>query len=325
MIKKINIGLLGYGTVGSGVDKILRENKSHIAESIYRQTGQTIELVVKRILVRDLEKYGDKADGRFTDKADEILEDEEIDIICELIGGEDYARDLILKSFKLGKHVVTANKMAIFKSQGLLEEKAIEEGVYFNYEASVAGVIPIIRAIEESLIADRITEISGILNGSTNYILTQLEEGREYDEVIAEAKAEGYLEADPSSDLKGEDPMYKLGILGYLATGEYPKEEDIFLEGIEHITREDLETAKDKGATIKLIASLKREAGELVYRVSPELVYEDNPLYMVRNTTNAVLLSCENSGEFSFTGRGAGSLETATAVIGDLVAIAKKI
>lgn len=325
MVKKINIGLLGYGTVGSGVDKILRENKAYLADKIHRQTGQVVDLVVKRVLVRDLDSYKDVADDRFTDNLQDILDDGDIDIICELIGGEDFARDLILESFKLGKHVVSANKMAIFKSQGLLEEEAVKAGVHFNYEASVAGVVPVIRAIEESLIADRILEVSGILNGSTNYILSQIEEGRDYEDVVAEAKKEGYLEADPSSDLKGEDPLYKLGILAYLATGAYPKEEDIYLEGIEDIGLEDLEKAKEKGATIKLLGSFKRDGENLTYRVAPEWVYKDSDFYSVRNTTNAVLLKCENSGEVFFTGRGAGSLETATAVIGDIVSIAKKI
>ncbi len=325
MKKKIGIGLLGFGTVGRGVYTILKDNGSLITERLKTQTGEDYEIEIKRILVRNLDKYGSALGSIGTNKINDILNDDSINIVVEVMGGQEAAIDYMKKAMAAKKHVVTANKWALFKEQGALEEYAVEAGVQFRYEASVAGVLPIIRVLKEAMIGDRVEELKGIINGSTNYILTRVAEGEDIDEVIKDSRKLGYLEADASSDLDGYDAKYKLGILCSLITGNYPKANEIERQGISNISSADFQAARDQSARIKLIARISRDGEELTYSIKPEYVYKDEPLYNVNGSLNGIYIKFKNSGDMFLTGKGAGSLETGTAVISDIISIARSI
>lgn len=322
-MKKVNIGLLGFGTVGSGVYHILGENQNIIKERLKKLTGNDFEIAIKKILVRDINKYDEKVKSIMTTEPNDILLDDEIDIICELIGGDDLAITLMKDAIQRKKHVVTANKMAIFTSEGILAKLALENRLAFRYEAAVAGVIPIIRVLEESLISDDVYEIQGILNGSTNFIMTKVSEGLSYDEAVKIASDKGYLEADPTSDVDGFDAMYKLGILTDIITGNFPKESNIDRVGIGSITADQIKSAEEQGQKIKLIARFKNENGKITLSVKPEAVDQSNPLYNVDGSLNGVLLKCKNGGDIFLSGAGAGSRETATSVLGDIITIVR--
>ena len=320
-MKTINIGLLGFGTVGSGVYHILKDHQNLIQRRLKKLTGQDFEIRIKKILVRNMDKHEAQIQKLMTDQPQDILQDEEIDIICELIGGDDLALDLMQEAIARKKHVVTANKMAIFTNRGQLAQAALDQGVAFRYEAAVAGVIPIIRVLEDSLISDDITELQGILNGSTNFILTKVSQGASYEEAMKVASDLGYLEADPTSDVDGYDAMYKLGILASLITGAFPEEATINRLGIGSITSQEISAAAEAGQKIKLIASLKQENGILALSVKPEAIDASNPLYHLDGSLNGVLLKCKNGGDIFLSGAGAGSRETATSVLGDIITI----
>ncbi len=319
----IDIGLLGLGTVGSGVYNILKDDYSLIKDRLKTLTGKDFNIVIKKVLVRDIDKYDSDYRNILTTNINDILEDENIDIICELIGGDTHATDYMNKAIENGKHVVTANKKAIFTSEGQLLKYAKENDVSFRYEGAVAGVIPIIRVVEESFITDDIYELQGILNGSTNFIMTKLKEGLSYEDAINLASEKGYLEADPSSDLEGYDAMYKLGILANLIKGEFPSEENIERIGIDTLSNEYIESVHNDNKKIKYIAKMENINGELKYSIMPEIVDEDNPLYNIDGSLNGILFKSKNGGDIFLSGAGAGSKETAVSVLSDVLTIIK--
>ena len=317
----VQIGILGLGTVGSGVVRILQQN----AEDI--QTRTHCEIHIKGILDRNLHKREEfKGDFLLTDQPSEILEDPEIDIIVEVIGGIEPARTYILEALRQGKHVVTANKDLIALHGHELLDAANEAGRDLYFEASVGGGIPIIAALKESLAANRITSVLGIINGTTNYILTAMaEQGREYSEVLAEAQKLGYAESDPSADVDGLDAARKLAILSSIAFNSRVALKDVFVEGISKVTREDLAYAAELGCTIKLLAIAKHQGDAIEVRVHPAILPLTHPLASVSGVFNAIYVVGDAVGETMFYGRGAGSLPTGSAIISDIMRIARNI
>ncbi|AOT72135.1 homoserine dehydrogenase [Geosporobacter ferrireducens] len=320
-MQKIKIGLLGFGTVGSGVWKILQENKKIIGKNC----GYEVE--VSKILVQDMTKKRDGIEQKdiFTDNPKDILEDPAIEIVIEVMGGIEPAREYILKAIENRKHIVTANKALIATHGDQLIHAAKKAQVELCYEASVAGGIPIIHAIKESLSANRIYNIMGILNGTTNYILSKMTaENMDFETALKEAQGKGYAEADPTSDVEGHDAVYKLTILARLAFGSYVHFEDVYREGITKITPIDIEYAKELGYVIKLLAIAKEEEGKIALRVHPTFVPQQHPLAAVGDAFNAVFVKGNAVGDLMFYGRGAGDLPTGSAVLGDLINIIKK-
>ena len=325
-MKTIEIAMLGLGTVGSGVKNILEEKCEHLSQKIFEKTGVKKEIKISKILVRDKNKdYGvDKA--ILTEDYNEILSDENIKIVVEVIGGESPATDYMIKAMKEKKHVVSANKLAIAKSKGSLEEEAKKNDVKFMYEASVAGTIPVIRVINDSLVANNITKISGIINGTTNYILSKMtNENQSFEESLKKAQELGFAEADPSSDVDGDDVMYKIAILSRLAFGDWIELESIDKKGITSVTLKDIEEAKVNGKKIKFIAQAEKIEGKLAVSVSLQEIEEKHPLANVDGAMNAVYITCDNAGEILLQGAGAGSRPTASAVVSDIVAIAENL
>ena len=325
-MKTIEIAMLGLGTVGSGVKNILEEKCEHLSQKIFEKTGVKKEIKISKILVRDKNKdYGvDKA--ILTEDYNEILSDENIKIVVEVIGGESPATDYMIKAMKEKKHVVSANKLAIAKSKGSLEEEAKKNDVKFMYEASVAGTIPVIRVINDSLVANNITKISGIINGTTNYILSKMtNENQSFEESLKKAQELGFAEADPSSDVDGDDVMYKIAILSRLAFGDWIDLASIDKKGITTVTLKDIEEAKVNGKKIKFIAQAEKIEGKLAVSVSLQEIEEKHPLANVDGAMNAVYITCDNAGEILLQGAGAGSRPTASAVVSDIVAIAENL
>ena len=317
----IQIGVLGFGTVGTGVVRILKQN----AEDI--QTRTQCEIHIKAILARDLKKEREvSGDFLVTDQPSDILQDPEIDIIVEVMGGIEPARTYILEALKYGKHVVTANKDLIALHGHELLDAANEAGKDLYFEASVGAGIPIIAALKDSLSANRITEVLGIINGTTNYILTAMaEQGREYSEVLAEAQRLGYAESDPSADVDGLDAARKLAILSSIAFNSRVALKDVFVEGISKITREDLAYAAELGCTIKLLAIAKHREESIEVRVHPAILPLTHPLASVSGVYNAIYVMGDVVGETMFYGRGAGSLPTGSAIVSDIMRIARNI
>ncbi|KGP75156.1 homoserine dehydrogenase [Desulfosporosinus sp. Tol-M] len=317
----IQIGILGLGTVGSGVVRILQQNAKDI------QTRTHCEIHIKGILDQDLDREREvSGDYLFTDQPPEILQDPEIDIIVEVMGGIEPARTFILEALRQGKHVVTANKDLIALHGYELLEAANQAGKDLFFEASVGGGIPIIAALKESLAANRITAILGIINGTTNYILTAMaEQDREYSEVLAEAQLLGYAEADPSADVDGLDAARKLAILSSIAFNSRVALQDVFVEGISKITREDLAYATELGCTIKLLAIAKNQDEGIEVRVHPAILPLTHPLASVSGVFNAIYVVGDAVGETMFYGRGAGSLPTGSAIISDIMRIVRNI
>lgn len=318
----LKIGILGLGTVASGVVKILDKNKNNIEKKIGTQ------IKIERILVNNLNKERDlKIDkSLLTDNAADILENPEIDIVVELIGGEQPAYDYIMKAIKNGKNVVTANKLVIAKYGEKLFKKADENEVQVCYEASVAGGLPIIRPLQNSLAANKIEKIYGILNGTTNYILTDMsKEKKEFAESLKDAQKLGFAEADPSSDIDGDDAAYKITILSSLAFETLVDVENIYVEGIRAIEIDDIELAQEMGYVIKLLAIAKNTPEGLDIRVHPAFVPEDHSLAMINGTYNCVYLYGDAVGQLMSTGRGAGQMPTGSAVTADIIQIAKDI
>lgn len=315
-MKEFNIAFLGFGTVGSGAYKIIKKNGSKIFER------EGINIKIKKILVRDVNKNRsvDVEPGLLTDNIKDIIEDPEISIVAEFIGGEEPAREYILSALKNKKTVVTANKEVMARHWGELERTAIQNGCGLYYEASVAGGIPIIKVVRESLQGNNVKEIMGIINGTTNYILTKMsEEGKSFESVLAEAQKLGYAEPDPTSDVEGFDAMYKLSILSTLAFHTRVRIGNIYKEGITNITTEDIDFGKELGYTIKLLAIAKKHDNKIEARVHPTFIPVDHPLASVRDAYNAVFIKGDAVGNLMLYGRGAGDLPTGSAIVSDIV------
>jgi homoserine dehydrogenase len=318
----INVGIIGFGTVGTGTARILIEN----ADIIRRRLG--VPVVLKRITDLDIKR--DRGvrlgDVKLTADAKDILADPEIDIVVELIGGYKPAKEFILEALRNGKHVVTANKALLAVHGEELYAAAEKAGVTIGYEASVAGGIPILKSLKEGLAANRIGSLYGIVNGTCNYILTLMtNEGRKFDEVLKEAQAKGYAEADPTFDIEGIDSAHKLAVLTMLAFGTPVKFEDIYTEGISKITPLDIEFAKELGFKIKLLAITKMVNGEVEARVHPTMLPVDLPIATVDGVFNALNVVGNAVGSTMFYGRGAGDLPTGSAVVADIMDIGRDV
>ncbi|WP_298836960.1 homoserine dehydrogenase [Clostridium sp.] len=317
-MEKVKIAILGFGNVGTGVWKILHENKKEIMKR------SNYEIEVAKILVKDINKKRDIkiAPGILTDNIDDIINDESIKIVVELIGGRNEAKDYMIRAMKAKKHIVTANKLVIANWGKELFKIADAENVLFCYEASVAGGIPIIREINESLTANRIEQIIGIINGTTNYILSKMTiDGSSFNEALKEAQDKGYAEADPTSDVDGYDAVYKLAIMSSLAFGTEVDHDCIYREGIRNISAVDIEYAKKFGYTIKLLAIAKERDNKLELRVHPTLVPSTHPMANVNDAYNAIMIKGNAVGELMLYGKGAGDLPTGSAVVGDIISI----
>lgn len=316
----LNIGMLGCGNVGAEVARLLSSDSGDFAA----RAGA--ELVLTKIAVRDVKKSraGIKP-ALFTTDAELIVTDPTISIVIEVMGGINPARELLLKAMKNGKSVVTANKALLAKHGAELFDAASENGVDLYYEASVGGAIPILRPLRESIVGDHVTRIMGIVNGTTNYILTKMdEEGLPFEEVLKEAQALGYAEADPTADVEGHDAAAKAAILASLAFHSRVADSDVYCEGITKITATDVSVAKAIDHVIKLLAIAELTPDDKIsVRVHPTLIPRSHPLAAVRNAFNAVFVEAESAGELMFYGRGAGGEPTASAILGDVIAVAR--
>lgn len=321
-MRRIGIGVLGIGTVGTGVVRLLTADSKRIAARL------GAEAVVSKIACSDLakERPVDIDRALLTDDVQSIIEDPAIDIIVELVGGVNEARDYLYRALKSGKHVVTANKAVLAQDGEQLTQLATDNNLDLYYEASVCAGIPIIRAIREALASDRIQSLCGIINGTTNYILTRMYgESREIADVIQDAVREGFAEADPSIDVDGYDAAQKLAILSALAFGLRVTPNDVFTEGITELDRFDLAIAAELGFSAKLLSiAVRRERGVEV-RVHPALIPNSSLLSQVSGVYNAVLLDSQASGQQLLYGRGAGMMPTASAVVSDVIEICRNI
>lgn len=317
-MNKIEIALLGLGNVGKGVWHIFQNNK----EEITRRSGYDIEIT--KILVNDISKERgiDIPVGVLTTDIEEILSNDNIKIVVELLGGVHPAKDYMLSAIENSKHVVTANKQVIALEGTELLDAARKNGVLLYYEGSVAGGIPILKGIEESLTANKIQEIVGIVNGTTNYILTKMSlENMDFDIALKQAQDKGFAEADPTSDVEAYDAVYKLAILTSLSFGINVDVKDIYREGISNISSLDIKYAKEFGYTIKLLAIAKENNGSLELRVHPTMIPIAHPLANVNDSFNAILIKGNAVGDLMFYGQGAGSLPTGSAVVSDIISI----
>ena len=322
MEKVIQIALLGAGTVGSGVVKVLEMNRRQITERV----GALIQL--KTVLVRTLGKARPElASYQVTDKIEDILNDEEIDVVVELMGGIHPAREYMLRAMEAGKSVVTANKDVVAQFGKDMFDMAERQDVDFLFEASVGGGIPIITPLKQCLTANKVTEIMGIVNGTTNYMLTKMTEcGSDYNTVLKEAQEKGYAEANPSADVDGLDAARKAAILASLAFNTRVELKDVSVEGITKITPADIDYAKNLGYVIKLLAVGKDSPEHGVdVRVHPVFLPEDHPLASVNGVFNAIFVRGNAIGEAMFYGQGAGSLPTASAVVSDIIDVSRDI
>jgi homoserine dehydrogenase len=322
-MKPITIGLLGLGTIGAGVVKVLLSHRQEMEEKI----GAPI--VLAAIAERDITtpRPGlDLAELPLTTSAEQVLNDPNIDIIIELIGGLEPARTFILKALANGKHVVTANKALLANHGDELYAEARKRGALIAFEAAVAGGIPIIRSVKEGLVANRITSLYGIVNGTSNYILSKMTDaGEEFDQVLKKAQAKGYAEADPTYDVEGIDSAHKLQILATLAFRIPVSLKQIYTEGITRISSQHLATAHQLGYRIKLLAIAKSSNGALELRVHPTMIPEDSPLASVSGVFNAIFVHGDVVDDLMFYGRGAGQMPTASSVWADVVEVAQRL
>ena len=311
------VGVLGHGVVGSGVVEVLLKNK----ESIGKRAGK--EVLVKRIL--DLRDFPNLAySGLFTKNADDILNDPEISIVVEVMGGIEPAYEFTKRALEAGKFVVTSNKELVAEHGAELVSLAHKNQVDYLFEASVGGGIPIIRPLKQCLAGNNISEITGILNGTTNYILSEMKnKGKDFDQALSDAQANGYAERDPSSDIDGIDAQRKIAILCSVAFEQQVSSKEIKTQGISSISKEDMAYAKELGYVIKLIAQAQRSEEGISAMVSPMLLPETHPLADVEDVFNAILVKGDAIGDVMFYGRGAGKLPTASAVVGDIIEAAK--
>lgn len=321
-MENVSIGLLGFGTVGSGVVHIINAHQDRLEHQLGCQVS------IRKILVQDLTKPRkvDLKDAVLTQDVNDIIDDPAIDVVIEVMGSVEDTKDYVSRALQNKKHIVTANKdmMALYGNE--LLQLAQENEVDFYYEASVAGGIPIIRSLVESLAPDRLTNLMGILNGTTNYILTKMsQEGRDYADVLKEAQSLGFAEADPTSDVEGLDAARKLKILASLGFSMDIDLADVSVAGISNVTQNDLEFCHQLGYSMKLIALANRDNGKVEVSVEPTLIPHEHPLATVNNEFNAVYVNGEAIGELMFYGPGAGMLPTATAVVSDLMTVIKNM
>lgn len=322
-VRAIKVGVVGYGTVGKGTVNVLIDNASTIKE----KTG--LDIVVKSVADLKINEFDDpfleKIPFKYTD-AENIINDPEIDIVVELIGGYNAAKKVILDAIEKGKHVVTANKalLAVYGTE--IFKKAEEKSVQLGFEGSVGGGIPIIKVLKEDLAANNIKEIYGIINGTANYILTRMEkEGKEFDEVLKDAQRLGYAEADPTFDIEGVDTAHKITILSSIAFNTIIPFDKVFVEGISSIKQVDIDFAKKLNCKIKLLAIAKKHENDIEVRVHPTMIPERYILSKVENVFNAIYLVSDKLDRTIHYGRGAGSLPTGSAVAGDIISIARDI
>ncbi len=325
-MKKISVGIIGFGTVGTGVAKILIENGDVITERV----GAQID--VKYIADLDIEtdRGIELPEGVLTTDAQKLIDDSEIDIIIELIGGKTIAKDFTLKALNTGKHVVTANKALIASYGKEIIAAAVENNVDFGFEASVAGCIPVIKSLKESLAGNNITSVSGILNGTCNYILSKItNEGVAFDKALADAQAIGYAEADPTLDIEGIDASHKLAIIMAIAYGMEINLDDIHVEGITGVTLDDIKHAEELGYKVKLLGITKKntdgDTDIIEARVHPTMIPFDNLFASVNDSLNAIDILGDAVGKMFLVGAGAGMMPTASAVLSDIVDISRNI
>ena len=322
MKPEINIGIIGLGKVGCGALRALLENKSEIE----RKIGSRMEVVKIADLDITSERPVEFDKSLLTTDAGEILDNPDIDIVAELIGGVHPAKEFILRALRNGKHVVSANKELIAKEGSEIFDEVTKRGLDFYFEGSVGGGIPIIRPLKTCLAANKIQEVMGIVNGTTNYILTKMaREGRDFAEVLSEAQKAGYAEADPTSDVEGHDAKYKIAILASIAFTSRVNVDDIYCEGITEVGQRDIEYARELGYTVKLLAIAKRSGKKMQIRVHPTLIPSSHPLASVNDVYNAIYVRGDFVQDVMFYGRGAGSLPTGSAVAGDILDIARNI
>ena len=310
----INIAVLGYGTVGSGVVEVIRTNH----ETINKRAGE--EIKIKYVL--DLRDFpGDPVEEVLVHDFEQIVNDPEVDIVVEVMGGTGAAYNFAKRALEAGKSVCTSNKALVAKYGPELMEIAKEKEINFLFEASCGGGIPIIRALNSSLTADVVDEVTGILNGTTNYMLDKMNtEGADFNTVLKEAQEKGYAEADPTADVEGQDACRKIAILSSLAYGRFLDFEKVYTEGITKITPEDMEYAREMGRNIKLLGTSKRVGEDSFYAlVAPFLVGKNNPLHSVNGVFNSIFVHGNMLGDAMFYGSGAGKLPTASAVVADVV------
>jgi homoserine dehydrogenase len=316
----IRIGMLGCGTVGASTIRLLYEH----ADDIAMRAGCRVE--VARVAVRDLDRERGVPLPRdaFTTDAEAIVDDPEIDVVCEVLGGIEPAKALMLRALTNGRSVVTANKELLATEGKDLFDAADAAGLDLLFEASVAGGIPLIRPLKESLAGDRVSRLLGIVNGTTNYILTQMSEhGSSFDDALAEAQRLGYAEADPTADVEGFDAAAKCAILASIAFNSRVVASDVYREGITGVTALDIADARRMGYVVKLLAIAELDDGEISARVHPAMIPQAHPLASVRDAFNAVFVEGDKVGQLMFYGPGAGGDPTATAVVGDLVTAAR--
>ncbi|MDY4516569.1 MAG: homoserine dehydrogenase [Lachnospiraceae bacterium] len=321
-MKTINIALLGLGTVGTGVYKVLKRQEQEIVHKI------GAELVIKKILVRNLEKAAAKVEDPsiLTNSWKEILEDESIEIVIEVMGGMEPAKTCILEALQAGKNVVTANKDLIAADGKELLDMAASHQKDLLFEAAVAGGIPIIRPLKQCLAGNHLTEVMGIVNGTTNFILSKMSsEGMEFKEALAMATELGYAEADPTADIEGYDAGRKMAIMASIAFNSRVTFDDVYTEGITRITATDIRYAREMGCAIKLLGVARCTDEGIEARVHPMLIPSDHPLASVNDSFNAVFVHGDAVDDAMFYGRGAGELPTASAIVGDVLDIARNI
>lgn len=316
----VNIGIIGFGTVGSGVYHLLKNN----ADPIALRSG--IDIKVKSVCDLDINRLKNEiSDITVTDRWTDITGDSDIDLVVELIGGNEPARTIIMEALKKGKNVVTANKKLLAEAGSELLETVVETGNSIGFEAAVGGGIPCILSLKKGMVGNHIRSILGILNGTTNYILTRMsDEGVTFQDALKDAQAKGFAEADPTFDVEGIDAGHKISILAMLSYGRAITFENIPIEGITDISPLDITFARDMGYTIKLLGIAKLINNRLDIRVHPTMIPQDHPLASVRNEFNSVMFDGDMTGAVVLNGRGAGSLPTASAVVSDIVQLASK-
>ena len=319
--RNINIALLGAGTVGGGVYRLIKENREEFKD----RTGAVIN--VKKVLVRDMSKDRTGFDKAvLTDDFNEIIFDKDIEIVVELMGGLHPALEYVTESLKAGKQVVTANKDLIAEHGELIGNLAEQMGSDLLFEAAVAGAIPIIRPLKQSMAGNNISEIMGIVNGTTNYILTKMSEtGMSYSDALAKATELGYAEADPTADVEGYDAGRKVAIMATIAFHSRVVFNQVYTEGITKITADDIRYAKEFGYVIKLVGVAKQTENGIEAKVHPMLIPEDHPLAGVRDSYNAVFVHGDAMEDITFMGRGAGMMPTASAVMGDVIDVCRDL
>jgi len=314
LMHTVRVGIVGCGTVGTGTAKLLIENR----EIIKKRTGLNLELVKVADIDWEREREFNIPENLRTTNYKEVIE--EADIVVELVGGKTFAKQVILEALEKGKCVVTANKHLLAEEGIEIFEKARERNLFIGFEASVGGGIPVIKALREGLVGNRVLNILGILNGTTNYILTRMfEENLDFETALKEAKEKGYAEADPSLDIDGWDAAHKIAILAILAYGNYIDFKDVYVEGIRNVDKLDVELGKELGYTLKLLAIAKKVDSEIEIRVHPTFIHSEEALAKVSGVYNAVMIEGDFVGKTMFYGQGAGSHPTASAVVSDIV------